>query len=93
MELIFSEDVNVELLDAEKHSRLDHGKSFLQPLPTGHHCQVHGRLRSALNTGESSLHLTPLTHDVPEQEERQADIFIVGEVWKIETQKVLWYTL
>ena len=65
VELIFSKDVQVELSDAEKHSGLDHGEGLLQPLTTGHHGQVHGGLGSALDAG---FHLTPLTHDVPEEE-------------------------
>ena len=65
VELILSEDVQVEGLDSEKHSRFDHGERLLQPLPTGHHSQVHGRLGSPLNAMTSCLHLTTLTHDVP----------------------------
>lgn len=47
MELIFRKDVQMKKLDAEQHRRLDHGESLLQPLPTGHHSQMHGGRTSA----------------------------------------------
>lgn len=65
VKLIFCKDVQMEALDAEEHSRLNHGERLLQPLPAGHHSQVHGRFRP----GTSSLLLSLLTHDVPEGED------------------------
>lgn len=66
VKLIFCKDVQMEALDAEEHSRLNHGESLLQPLPAGHHSQVHGRFRP----GTSRLLLSLLAHDVPEREDR-----------------------
>lgn len=37
VKLIFSEDVQVEVSDAEEDGRLDHGEGLFQPVSTGHH--------------------------------------------------------
>lgn len=66
VELIFSKDVQVEALDAEKHRGFDHGEGLLQPLPAGHHRQVHGGLRPPLNAAPRTFYLPALTHDIPE---------------------------
>lgn len=65
MKLIFSEDVQVEVSDAEKDGRLDHGQGLFQPVSTGHHSEVHRGVGPAQTGG---LSLTLLSHDVPGQQ-------------------------
>lgn len=62
MKLIFSKDVQVEVPDAEKDGRLDHGEGLFQPVSTGHHRKVDWGV-GPVQTG--ALPLTLLSHDVP----------------------------
>lgn len=62
MELIFCKDVQMEGLDAEQHPRFDHGEGLLQPLPTGHHGQMHGGRESAFRASDG---IPAVTRDIP----------------------------
>lgn len=62
VQLIFGKDVQMEVLNAKKDSRLDHCESLFQPVSTGHHSKVHRGVRLA-QAGAFALTLLP--HDVP----------------------------
>lgn len=38
---VLGKDVKRDPLQAEEQGRLDHGEGLLQPVPAGHHSQVH----------------------------------------------------
>lgn len=77
VQLIFSKDVQVEVPDAEKDSRLDHGERLFQPVSASHHSKVHWRVGPALARG---LPLTLLPHDVPEQQHRCGKVKLVNSI-------------
>lgn len=75
VQLIFSKDVQVEVPDAKKDGRLDHGERLFQPVSAGHHSKVHWRVGPALARG---LPLTLLPHDVPAQQHRCWNVKLVN---------------